>query len=49
VVYPDEGHGIGRPQNLVDMLGRIETYLAKHLGGRCQPYEKIPGTSAEER
>ncbi len=49
VVYPDEGHGIGRPQNLIDMLGRIETFLAKHLGGRCQPYEKIPGTSAEER
>lgn len=49
VVYPDEGHGVGRPQNLVDMRGRLETFLAKHLGGRCQPWEKVPGSSAELR
>ena len=49
VVYPDEGHGIGRPQNLLDMMGRIEEFLAKHLGGRAQPREKIPGCSAELR
>lgn len=50
VVYPDEGHGIGsRPQNLVDMLGRIEEFLAKHLGGRYLPWQAVPGSSAEIR
>ena len=49
VVYPDEGHGIGRPQNLLDMMGRIEEFLAKNLGGRAQPWGKIPGCSAELR
>jgi dipeptidyl aminopeptidase/acylaminoacyl peptidase len=49
VVYPDEGHGFRRPANLADMLSRIENFLAKHLGGRTQPPEKIPGSSAELR
>jgi len=49
VVYPDEGHGIDRSANYMDMLGRIEAFLAKHLGGRAQPWEKIPGCSAELR
>lgn len=49
VVYPDEGHGIARPANLIDMIGRLETFLAKHLGGRSLPFKKIPGTSAELR
>jgi dipeptidyl aminopeptidase/acylaminoacyl peptidase len=49
VVYPDEGHGVSRPANLIDMIGRLEAFLAKHLGGRCQPYEKSPGSSAELR
>ena len=49
VVYPDEGHGISRPQNFMDALGRIEEFLAKHLGGRAEPWQKIPGCSAELR
>lgn len=50
VVYPDEGHGIGaRPQNLIDMLGRVEEFLAKYLGGRYLPWQAVPGSTAEIR
>ncbi len=47
VVYPDEGHGIVRPENRLDMTGRIEEFLAKHLGGRFEPWKEIPGNSAK--
>jgi len=49
VVYPNEGHGLSRPQNFMDALGRIEEFLAKHLGGRAEPWQKIPDCSAELR
>ncbi len=51
VVYPDEGHfiGLGHLQNTLDHMGRIEEFLAKHLGGRAEPFQKIPGSSAERR
>ena len=49
VVYPDEGHGFQRPQNILDFLGRAEEFLAKYLGGRCEPWIKIEGSSAEIR
>ena len=47
VVYPDEGHGFGRPENQFDFYGRAEEFLAKHLGGRAEPWKKIPGATAE--
>ncbi len=31
VVYPDEGHGFHRPENLIDYWRRIEGFLGKHL------------------
>jgi len=37
VVYPDEGHGFARPENQLDFYGRVEEFLAKHLGGRPIP------------
>jgi dipeptidyl aminopeptidase/acylaminoacyl peptidase len=49
VVYPDEGHGFARPENNLDFFGRVEEFLAKHLGGRAEPWEKIPGSTAEVR
>jgi dipeptidyl aminopeptidase/acylaminoacyl peptidase len=49
VVYPDEGHGFARPENNLDFYGRVEEFLAKYLGGRSQPWEKIPGATAEVR
>ena len=49
VVYPDEGHGLARPENQRDFYGRIEEFLAKHLGGRAEPWKKIDGSTAELR
>jgi dipeptidyl aminopeptidase/acylaminoacyl peptidase len=49
VVYPDEGHGIERGANLMDYWGRIEEFLAKHLGGPSEPRTEVPGSSAQVR
>jgi len=46
IVYPDEGHGFGRPANRLDFMGRAELFLAKHLGGRAQEFIKPSATSA---
>ncbi|WP_407151532.1 S9 family peptidase [Bradyrhizobium sp. ORS 86] len=37
VTFADEGHGFVRPQNRLAFYGVAEAFLAKHLGGRCQP------------
>jgi dipeptidyl aminopeptidase/acylaminoacyl peptidase len=49
VVYADEGHGFVRPENNMDFFGRVEEFLSQHLGGRCEPWAKVPGSSAELR
>ncbi len=49
VVYPDEGHGFARPENALDFHGRVEEFLAKHLGGRAEPWQAVPGATAEVR
>jgi dipeptidyl aminopeptidase/acylaminoacyl peptidase len=49
VVYPDEGHGFARPENNLDFLGRTEEFLAKCVGGRAEPWKKVPGATAELR
>jgi dipeptidyl aminopeptidase/acylaminoacyl peptidase len=49
VVYPDEGHGFARPENQIDFYGRVEEFLAKHLGGRAEPWKKVAGATAELR
>ena len=49
VLYPDEGHGFARPENNLDFYGRVEEFLAKHLGGRAEPWKKIEGATAELR
>lgn len=33
---PDEGHGFARPVNNMALMAPVETFLAKHLGGRFQ-------------
>jgi len=47
VLYPDEGHGFARPDNRIDFNGRSEDFLAKHLGGRAEPFVK-PETSTAQ-
>jgi dipeptidyl aminopeptidase/acylaminoacyl peptidase len=49
VVYPDEGHGFGRPANNLDFFGRAEEFLRQYLGGRCEPWQAVPGATAEVR
>lgn len=49
VVYTDEGHGFGRPNNRLDFYGRVDEFLAKHLGGRMEPWKEIAGSSASVR
>jgi dipeptidyl aminopeptidase/acylaminoacyl peptidase len=49
IVYPDEGHGFHRPENQFDFYGRVEEFLAKHLGGRAEPWKKIASSTAEVR
>jgi dipeptidyl aminopeptidase/acylaminoacyl peptidase len=49
VVYPDEGHGTVRPENTLDLAGRTEEFLAKCLGGRYEPFQSVPGSTAQIR
>lgn len=37
VLYPDEGHGFARPENTLSFCAIAEAFLAKCLGGRCEP------------
>ncbi len=49
VLYPDEGHGMSRPENRIDFFARAEAFLAQQLGGRFEPLPKdgrIPGSTA---
>jgi hypothetical protein len=39
VTFPDEGHGFVRPVNRMAFYAVAEAFLAKYLGGRCQPFE----------
>ncbi|MGL5082028.1 MAG: alpha/beta hydrolase family protein [Microcoleaceae cyanobacterium] len=37
VLYTDEGHGFARPENRLHFYAIAEEFLAKYLGGRCEP------------
>jgi dipeptidyl aminopeptidase/acylaminoacyl peptidase len=47
VVYPDEGHGFARPENNIDFAGRAEELLHEAVGGRFEPWQKVPGATGE--
>jgi dipeptidyl aminopeptidase/acylaminoacyl peptidase len=51
VLYPDEGHGLVRPANLIDFIARVEKFFAEHLGGRYEPMpgDSVPGSTAVVR
>ncbi len=36
MLFPDEGHGLMKPQNRIDFFRRADQFLAKHLGGRAE-------------
>lgn len=37
ILFPDEGHGFLRPENRTRWFAAVESFLAKHLGGRAEP------------
>jgi dipeptidyl aminopeptidase/acylaminoacyl peptidase len=37
LLFPDEGHGVARPENDMKACAAEETFLAKYLGGRFEP------------
>jgi len=39
LLFPDEGHGLVKPENQLRYYAAVEQFLAKHMGGR---YEKAP-------
>jgi dipeptidyl aminopeptidase/acylaminoacyl peptidase len=43
VIYEDEGHRQWRPENKFHFYGKVEEFLAKHLGGRFEPASNPPG------
>lgn len=52
VLYPDEGHGLARPENRLDFAARTEAFLARCLGLRSEPLPKsgsVTGSSAQVR
>jgi dipeptidyl aminopeptidase/acylaminoacyl peptidase len=37
MLYPQEGHGLARPENRFAYYAVLEAFLAEHLGGRYEP------------
>lgn len=37
LLFPDEGHGLQRPGNMLYFNAVVETFLARYLGGRAEP------------
>ena len=37
LLFPDEGHGFAKPENRLKFYAAAEQFLARHLGGRCEP------------
>ena len=47
-LYPDEGHGLARLENVRSFWGLVEVFLARNLGGRAEPLgDKLEGSSLE--
>ena len=48
LLYPDEGHGLARPENRLSMYANAEIFLANFAGGRSAPHDNnFPGASVE--
>jgi len=50
IVYPDEGHGFLLPQSRRSFNSIMEAFLAKYLGGRCEPFgNDLAGSNLQVR
>lgn len=38
IIYPDEGHGMRKPQNMLAMAGFVEEFLHQCLDGKVEPF-----------
>lgn len=48
LLYPDEGHGLARPENRMSFYANAESFLAEFVNGRMQPDNgKYEGSSIE--
>jgi dipeptidyl aminopeptidase/acylaminoacyl peptidase len=36
MLFPDEGHGLAKPENRLRFYAAVERFLARHLGGRAE-------------
>lgn len=41
LLYPDEGHGFGRPDHALSFYAVAEAFLAEHIGGRLEPFGDV--------
>ena len=48
-LFPDEGHGFSREPNRLIFNALMERFLARHLGGRAEPFvaEDFPGNTLQ--
>lgn len=48
LLYPDEGHGLARPENRMSFYAVAEAFLQKYLGGKCEPVkDDFEGSSVQ--
>jgi hypothetical protein len=48
LLYPDEGHGMARPENRLSFYALAEAFLAKCLGGASEPVgDDLKGSSMQ--
>jgi len=48
VVYPDEGHGFRKEPNRLAYRALAEAFLARQLGGACEPMGRDLEASSHE-
>jgi dipeptidyl aminopeptidase/acylaminoacyl peptidase len=47
MLFPDEGHGLAKPDNRLRFYGAMERFLARHLGGRTEEPATEEATTTE--
>ena len=48
MLYPQEGHGLAKPENRFAMYAAVEAFLSKHLGGVAEPIgDSFEGANVE--
>jgi dipeptidyl aminopeptidase/acylaminoacyl peptidase len=48
LMFPDEGHGLARPENVIGFTAVAENFLKPCLGGRAEPISSAAGRSSME-